>query len=617
MKARLPILLLLCFQMLTGCSNIPTRKVELADLDPEQLDRLNREALVLASERLEKMIENAKGNPQSSHYLASDLFLKANMSLIEGDYTTASVLFKYVTDLAPEDSYVQKKYAISLIRMGALEESKVVLSKLYQSHKEEKVGMILAGVYTGLDEEDKARSLYQSLLAKNPANEDACIFLSKAYAMEKEMTRAINQLNKCSKANPKSGIYDYYLGKLSIDQGKINKALEFFARANRKQPDLNQAVNALGIIYEDQEKFASAIKVYENYLKIDPTDSSILNRMVQVLFTREKYQEVIPYAEKLSDLEPENLNLKVKLGVLYTDAKKFPEAISIFKDLLAVAPQSDKILYYLGAIFQEIKEFQNSIEYFNQIPSSSGLYSDSAIQMANMLSTLAQTEISDGEGDKWQKQFLSLVNKRMEENQDLKIEFSVIKAGFFEGIGQYKKAMEAMSVAQDDKNFSTNHKYYLASLYEKEKKYEESTKLIMSIIDKDPKNAQAWNFLGYSMLLRENSMDKAYEFIQTALKINPNDGYIRDTLGWYLYKKGEVKKALSHLLYAHSQVPDDVDILKHLAIIHTEMNENKKAKSYLERALKHVRTQNDKKEIMASIEKLETDRLPASDETDE
>ena len=617
MKARFLVLLILSFQMITGCSNVPTRKIELADLNAEQLDRLNREALALASERLEKMIENARNNPESSKYLASDLFLKANMSLLEGDYTTASVLFKYVTDLVPEDSYVQKKYAISLIRMGALEESKIVLSKLYQIHKEEKVGMILAGVYTGLDEEKNARALYQSLLVKNPANEDACIFLSKAYAMEKEMTRAINQLNKCAKANPKSGIYDYYLGKLSIDQGKVNKALEFFARANRKQPDLNQAVNALGIIYEDREQFASAIKVYENYLKIDPTDSSILNRMVQVLFSREKYQEVIPYAERLSDLEPENLNLKVKLGVLYTDAKKFPEAISIFKDLLAVAPQSDKILYYLGAIFQEIKEFQNSIEYFNQIPSSSGLYTDSAIQMANMLSTLAQVEHFDGEGDKWQKQFFGLLNKTMLENQDLITEFSVIKAGFYEGVGQYKKAMEAMSYAQENKNFSTNHKYYLASLYEKEKKYEESTKLIMSILDKEPKNAQAWNFLGYSMLLRENSIDQAYEFIQTALKINPNDGYIRDTLGWYFYKKGEVKKALGHLLYAHSKVPDDVDILKHLAIIHTEMNENKKAKSYLERALKHVRSQNDKKEIMASIEKLESDRLPASDEIDE
>jgi tetratricopeptide (TPR) repeat protein len=338
--------------------------------------------------------------------------------------------------------------------------------------------------------------------------------------------------------------------------------------------------------------------------------------MVQVLFAKEKYDEVIPYAERLSDLEPENLNLKVKLGVLYTDAKKFPEAISVFKDLLVAAPQSDKILYYLGAIHQEMKEFQESIEYFNQIPSSSGLYTDSSVQMANMLSALAQTEFFASDADKFQKQFLTFVNSKIEEHKDLRVEFSVLKAGFYEGTSQYKQAMEAMLVVLDEKSFSTQHKYYLANLFQKENKFEESTNLILGIIEKEPKNAHAWNFLGYSMLVKGEEMDRAFEYIQTALKISPDDGYIRDSLGWYYYKKGDVKKAKNELDFALSKVPDDIEILKHLAIVHAELKEYKKAKDYLEAALKHVRFNGDRQEIMASIEKLETDRIPASGKVD-
>lgn len=607
---------LVFLQIVASCSFLPGRVEKYADLDPEQTERLNKEALVIASARLEQMVSQAKNNTQSINYLSGDLFLKANMSLLEGDFATAAVLFKYVADLAPEDAFVQKKYAISLIRVGNLDESQLVLEKLYKMGKEEKVGMILAGVYTGLDKEEKARALYKELLVSNPENEDACVFLGKAFAVSKDMTKAFEQLHHCAKNNPKSGIYDFYMGKMSIDQGKIDQAVSFFKKSHHKQPELTQSVAALGFIYEDREQFSTAVQLYEKHLSMNPTDAPILTRMVQVLFSTEKYVEVIPYAEQLSDLEPENLNLKVKLGVLYTDAKKFPEAISVFKDLLAAAPQSDKILYYLGAIHQEMKEFQESIEYFNQIPSSSGLYTDSSVQMANMLSSLAQTEFYSHAEDKMQKKFLGFVNKKIEEHKELRVEFSVVKSGFFEGTGQYKKAMETMMVVQDEKSFSTQHKYYLANLYEKENKFDESTHLIMGIIEKEPKNAHAWNFLGYSMLSRGNEMERAFEYIQTALKISPDDGYIRDSLGWYYFKKGDVKKAQAELEFALTKVPDDIEILKHLAIVHTELKDFKKAKAYFETALKHVRFTNDREEIMASLEKLQTDRIPASGKMD-
>ena len=602
---------------LTGCAHkAPSKKAELSDFTPEQIEQLNREALVIASKRLEEMVIQAKSNESSLNYLATDLFLKGNMSLLEGDYATASVLFKHLVTLVPDDEFVQKKYAITLIREGNFEVAEGVLQKLYSSKKDEKVGLILAGVYASLDKEEKSRKIYRTILAKNPRNEDACIFLGKSLAVGKETKKAIKQLKSCADKNKNNGMYDYYIGKIYLDMGQVPKAMDSFRTAYKRQPDLGQAVSALGILLEEREKHQAAIQIYEKYLKGQPNDAAILNRIVQVLFLKERFAEVIPYAERLSDLEPDNLNLKVKLGILYTDARQYPEAISIFKDLLTAAPGSDKILYYLGAIHQEMNEYQESIEYFNQIPSSSGLYTDSSVQMANMLSTLAQTEFHNEDSEEWKSRFLKFVNAKIEEFKDMRVEFSVIKSGFYEGTGQFKQAMETMMVVQDEKSFSTQHKYYLANLYEKEKKFEESTALVMSILEKEPKNAHAWNFLGYSLLVRGEQMDKAFEYIQTALKISPNDGYIRDSLGWYYFKKGEMKKALQELETAFKKVPDDIEILKHLAIIHKELKNYKRAKGYFESALKQVRYLNDKKEILTQMQELESDRIPASDKID-
>jgi len=611
----IPFLLIALFTL--SCAHkTPAPKPELSDFTPEQIEEMNRDALLIASKRLEEMVIQARSSQSTVNYLATDLFLKGNMSLLEGDFATAAVLFKHLVTLVPDDEFLQKKYAISLIRVGDLEGSMVVLEKLYASSKEEKVGLILAGVYTGVDKEELAKKIYRQILAVNPKNEDACVFLSKSLAMSKESGKAISQLKNCAKNDSKNGMYDYYAGKIYLDMGQIPKAISAFKKANLRQPDLGQAVSALGIILEERDQHEQAIKIYEKYLKQQPNDSSILTRMVQTLFLKERFDEVIPYAERLSDIEPENLNLKVKLGILYTDAKKFPEAISVFKDLLIAAPQSDKLLYYLGAIHQEMKQYQESIEYFNQIPSDSGLYTDSSVQMANMLSTLAQEEFHSRETKEWREKFLKHVNQKLAEFKEMRVEFSVIKSGFYEGVGEYKDAMESMMVVQDEKNFSTQHKYYLANLYEKEKKFEESTALIMSIIEKEPRNAHAWNFLGYSLLVRGEQMDKAFEYIQTALKISPDDGYIRDSLGWYYFKKGQIKKALTELELAFKKVPEDLEILKHLAIIHKELKDYSRAKGFLESALKQVRYQSDKKEIMTQMEELDSDRIPASDQLD-
>lgn len=599
-----------------GCAHREiAKKKDISEYSPEELERIQEQALALTSKRLEELVIKAKATETTSQYLATDLFLKGNMALLEGDFQTASLLFKHLVFLVPNDEFLQKKFAVALIRTGDLQGAEEVLAKLYKNSREEKVGLILAGVYTGVDKEKEAQKVYREILVKNPRNEDACIFLGKSLALAKEYSKAEKELHKCARKNPKNGMYDFFVGKIRLEQGKIPQGMESLRLALKRQPNHSQAINTLGILLEEKDKSEEAIKLYKNYLSKNPTDSAVLNRMVQVLFLKERFAEVIPYAERLSDLEPDNLNLKVKLGILYTDNKKYPEAVSVFKDLLITAPNSDKILYYLGAIYQEMQEYQSSIEYFNQIPSSSGLYTDSSIQMANMLSTLAQIEHLEKKEDTLQKQFLHIVDTRIKDLKDMKVEFSVLKSGFYEAIGNNTEALKAMAVVKDEANFSLQHKYYLANLYEKEKKYEESTSIIMGILEKEPHNAHAWNFLGYSILERGEDMDKAYEYIQKALKLSPEDGYIRDSLGWYYFKQGKVAKALTELEMAFKKVPDDIEILKHLAIIHMELKDFSKAKGYLKSALKHVRHEAHRQEIITQIEQM-SDRIPASEKID-
>ncbi|MFA5583545.1 MAG: tetratricopeptide repeat protein, partial [Bacteriovoracaceae bacterium] len=501
------------------------------------------------------------------------------------------------------------KYSISLIRGGDLELAQKVLEDLWTKEREERVGLILAGVYTGMDQEDKSIEVYKQVLALNKNSEDACVFLSKGYVVKKQTDKALAQLQTCSRNNPKNGMYDFYLGKLYQDLGKKKEAMASYQSSLKKQPSLGASVAALGSMYEEKENFNKSISIYKNHLKKFPKDREILSRIVNALFLMERYEEVIGYAEVLSDLDSDNLNLKVKLGVLYTDTKQYPKAIGMFKDLLRAAPESDKVLYYLGAIYQELQNYEHSIDYFNRITPQSGLYTDSSLQVANMLSHLAQTQ---GVKSKWHSAFIEHVDKRIEELKDFRVELSVVKASYFENLGQFNEASEALTIAKDDKKFSDQHVYYLANLLNRVEKYEESIQLVEKILEKDPNNAHAWNFLGYSLLERGVELEKSYEYIQKAVSLAPNDGYIRDSLGWYYYKIGDLDKALKELNYAFKQVPGDVEILKHLAIVHKELKDFRKARSFIDRALSQTKYDDERQKILTVMEGIEMDRVPAS-----
>ena len=616
--------------ILVSCSQMPSLKKDQKgsgkeelktknkDLTAEQVRKLNEEASKRVSKQLKELALAAKASGKDKvQFLASDMYLKASAAQMEGDFQTGNIILEQLVELVPEEAFIRKKYAVGLIRTGELEKSQKILEGLYDQSKQKdhQIGLILAGVYSSLGKTELALNAYEGILKQNPANEDACVFLSKTHVLKGSFGKAVKTLKTCEKETKGQGIFSYYLGKLHVDEGRLKEAQEHFKRAAKIEPDFSQATMALGLTYEEQGKSQKAIEIYKSYLAKKPNDTLILSRLVQLMFAAEKFSEAIPFAERLSDYDPENLNLKVKLGILYSDKKDYDKAISTFKELLTSAPGNDKILYYLGAIYQEMKKYENAVDFFTRVPATSGLYQDSSLQAAQMLSSLAFKERKEEEIEnekRFHRKFVDLVEKKAKELPEMKIEFLVIKAGYFENLQENAKAIQCLEEVAQSERFGDNHKYYLASLYEKEKLYEKAFSLVQTILKENPNDAYAYNFLGYSLLTQGKELDQAYKYISKAVELKPEDGYIRDSLGWYYYKKGNVEKALTELQKAVEAVPDDISIQKHIAIVYGKLRRFNKAKEYIVNAIGLARFETERKELYEALENLDSKRIPAS-----
>lgn len=545
---------------------------------------------------------------QQKDYQEGIAFLNASDALSNQDFETSANILESLAKSNEDDIFLKRKLAVTLIKGSKLEQSLPYLKDVFQksNNKDSQIGLVLGGVYAGLDKRFDAERVYKSILKADPKHVDACVFLGKSYAMANKFYKAKKTLTKCSNLNKDQGIFDYYIGKMYVDKSNFKKAMFHFKRSLALEPSYSQAALGIGLLYEQEKLNDKAVGVYKNFLKDYKNDVVVLNRVVSLLFAMQKYQEVVPYAEALSDFDPENLNLKVKLGILYTDIKSYDKAISTFKVLLKNSPENDKLLYYLGAIYQETEKFENSIEYFTLISPDSGLYQDSSVQVAQMLSQLASSD--QGKVN----EFVNFIERKAQEFPSLAVEFKVIEANHFQAKRQYTFAIESLKSVEKSNEFKENHKFYMASLYESTKEFEKAYEVMDSILKVNPNNAHALNFLGYSYVERGIKLNEAKVFLTKASELRPQDGYIKDSLGWYYYKVGDTQKALEIITSASMLVSNDASIQKHLAIIYAKLNNFRLAKEFLKNAIKFTVSEISKQELESFIQIMNNNRLPAS-----
>jgi tetratricopeptide (TPR) repeat protein len=76
--------------------------------------------------------------------------------------------------------------------------------------------------------------------------------------------------------------------------------------------------------------------------------------------------------------------------------------------------------------------------------------------------------------------------------------------------------------------------------------------------------AQVLNYLGYTWVDRGERLEEAFAMINRAVELEPDSGYIVDSLGWAHFKRGEYDVAVGHLERAVELDPQDPTINEHL-----------------------------------------------------
>ncbi|MBL0924073.1 MAG: hypothetical protein IBJ12_06345 [Sphingomonadaceae bacterium] len=128
----------------------------------------------------------------------------------------------------------------------------------------------------------------------------------------------------------------------------------------------------------------------------------------------------------------------------------------------------------------------------------------------------------------------------------------------------YREMTEAADFAELPVRQQASYRLLLAAALDRAGDWPAARSELEKLLIVDPNNAQALNYLGYSLLERNGASDAAIAFVERAHRLEPTSSAITDSLGWAYYLRGDVASAIPLLEKAAKAAVSDVAINEHL-----------------------------------------------------
>jgi tetratricopeptide (TPR) repeat protein len=139
-----------------------------------------------------------------------------------------------------------------------------------------------------------------------------------------------------------------------------------------------------------------------------------------------------------------------------------------------------------------------------------------------------------------------------------------------------KSLAEAEKLSQT-KEEKTAVLFLRGAMYERQKEYDKAEKTFRQVVDTEPTNASALNYLGYMLADRGIRLDEAQQLIERAMKLDPNNYAYLDSLGWVYYRQNKLSEAEQQLTRSLQISSKDATIHDHLGDVYFKEGKIKEA----------------------------------------
>jgi len=325
------------------------------------------------------------------------------------------------------------------------------------------------------------------------------------------------------------------------------------------------------------------------------TSDMAKTRLVNLYLTTEENDKALELLRELRTTLPESHNVDMTISRILLSQEKYDEAIMILEDVLQTNPEMTVVHYLLAMAYYRNNNNPKAEQQLESIPAESSLYEDSIFIRVKMLSE------SDNH-----KGAIELLKQQTGDPVTRKPSFFILLASLYKEKDAIDQAWEiydqSLELYPEDIEILYNYGIFL----EKKGESKDAMQMMQKVIALDPENGAALNYVGYTWADNNQNLDKALEYIKKAVELMPDDGYIRDSLGWVYFKLGDTEQAIIELEKASEMVKDDPVIKEHLGDVYLQNNQPKKAMTAFEASYELYEEKDKKEKIADKINSLKS-----------
>ncbi len=513
--------------------------------------------------------------------------------------------------------------------------------------------VMLGRLYRASNKSPESEKAFNQALKADPDNEDALTGLAMLYADLGDTKSAIEKLKAVTDKSPN----DRLLAILADQYEQVHdykSAADVLKRAYEIAPDNGRIARGLAkdLLYSDQ--FDESLKLYTQLAADDPRDQEFPTSIAEIYRAKRDFTKAHQYLDKAKAINSSNLQVRYEEVKLLETENKTDQAIAALKSMLddtsrrtysdSEAGVRATMLEEYGILLRSQEKYPQAVDAFRQLAALGGDRASRAT--VQVIDTYRQ-----------QKDYASALKeadaalKKFPDERMIKVEHATVlgdQGKVDEAVGELKallkgdhdrdtyltiaqiydrarrygdetKALdqaEALSKTKEDQSAV----YFLrGAMYERTKKYEESETAFRKVLELDPQNAGALNYLGYMLAERNVRLDEAEKLIAKALELDPDNGAYLDSLGWAYYREGKFDQAEGILVRAIDRIGPDPTVHDHLGDVYFKLGKTREAIAQWQASVKEFQTaaaaDRDPEELAKVNKKLDAARVRLAQET--
>lgn len=238
---------------------------------------------------------------------------------------------------------------------------------------------------------------------------------------------------------------------------------------------------------------------------------------------------------------------------------------------------SPKAILLAADLLEQMGQYDLAVEEYAKISPSSSYFLSSELGRVGALRDGGKTEAA-----------LEVLYYLSREFSDIGIVHNSL-GDFLRREERYSEAKiaydRAVDIYRENNNVSWVVLYARGITHERLQEWDKAESDFRNALTINPDQANVLNYLGYSLIDRGEKLDEAMTMIEKAVSLQPESGYIVDSLAWGLFKLGQYETAIPHMEKAAELMPVDPIVTDHLGDLYWAVGRQLEAKFQWRRAL--------------------------------